>query len=73
MNHKWLENIRKEKNMTHEAVAVQSKITRHYYTMIENGNRRPSVDVAKRIAAVLGFDWTLFFEQNSNESLQRKV
>jgi putative transcriptional regulator len=31
-------------------------------TEVENGNANPSVEVAKKIAAVLGFNWTLFFE-----------
>ena len=31
------------------------------YSNIENGRRRPSPEVAQRIAKVLGFDWTLFF------------
>lgn len=30
---------------------------------IEYGQRKPSVKVAKRIAAVLGFDWTEFFKE----------
>jgi len=32
---------------------------------IELGERRPSVKVAKRIASVLGFDWTQFFEEEA--------
>ena len=36
-------------------------------TEIENGNANPSVKVAKKIAAVLGFDWTMFFEDDSND------
>lgn len=32
---------------------------------IEYGQRKPSVKVAKRIAAVLGFDWTEFFEDHA--------
>lgn len=69
MVNEWLERIRKDKNMTHEQVAARAGITRHYYTMIANGNRRPSVEVAKRIANVLGFDWTRFFEADGDESL----
>ncbi len=34
------------------------------YSKIERGEANPSVDVAKRIAAVLGFDWTRFFEDD---------
>jgi len=37
--------------------------------MIENGSRDPSVKVAKKIAAVLNIDWTLFFREKGNESL----
>ncbi|MBO6382888.1 XRE family transcriptional regulator, partial [Enterococcus faecalis] len=32
------------------------------YASIEQGRRRPSVESAMRIASILGFDWTLFFE-----------
>jgi Predicted transcriptional regulators len=55
----WLVNARG--NLTQEEVAQQSGITRQFYGMIESGERTPSVKVAKKIAAVLGFDWTLFF------------
>lgn len=55
--------------MTQEQVAELSGIKRPYYTMIETGKRRPSVDVAKKIAAVLDFEWTLFFAPDSNVSL----
>lgn len=58
----WLKNIRTEKGMTQEMVAVQAKVARAAYSNIETGVRRPSVGVAKRIASVLGFDWTRFFE-----------
>lgn len=63
---------RKEKGLTHEQVALQTGkgITRQYYGMIENGVRRPSVDVAKAIAEVLELNWTVFFDDNSNHKLQ---
>jgi len=35
-------------------------------TEIENGNANPSVKVAKKIAAVLGFDWTRFFDDEDD-------
>jgi len=65
----WLKVIRNEKNLTHSDVAKQANIERAYYTMIESGNRKPSVKVAKSIANTLGFSWTIFFEENSNTSL----
>lgn len=59
----WLKTIRRESNnLTQEQVAKMAGISRTMVTEIENGKANPSVDVAKRIAAVLGFDWTLFFD-----------
>jgi len=54
--------VRKQKNMTQEAVAKRAKIKRSSYTNIERGRRLPSVEVAKRLGDVLGIDWTKFFE-----------
>lgn len=68
---KWLQAIRCEKGMTHEEVATRSGIKRAYYTMIERGYRSPSVEVAKRIAATMEFDWTYFFGPDGNESTHR--
>lgn len=67
MSRQWLANARG--NLTHEEVAKQVGIKRQYYSMIENGSRDPSVKVAKKIAAVLNIDWTLFFREKGNESL----
>lgn len=58
----WLKEIREDKSLTQEQVAFQSEIERPYYTMIENGIRRPSPEVAKRIGAALEFNWTRFYE-----------
>lgn len=64
---KWLQDIRFSKGLTHQEVADKCGIKRSYYTMIENGTRKPSVKVAKKIAVALDFDWTLFFDSESNE------
>lgn len=58
----WLKDIRKSNSLTQEEVAIKSKISRSFYTHIENGTKTPSVDVAKKIAKTLDFDWTLFFD-----------
>ncbi|AGK51999.1 helix-turn-helix transcriptional regulator [Bacillus sp. 1NLA3E] len=67
-------NKREYLGLTQQDVAEQSdaEITRQYYGMIENGERRPSVDVAKKISNVLGVEWTIFFEINSNQKLLNK-
>ncbi|MFW5436606.1 helix-turn-helix transcriptional regulator [Paenibacillus apiarius] len=67
MGREWLREIRVEKGMTHDDVAVQVNISRQYYGMIESGIRDPSVALAKRIGAVLGLEWTLFFRHQGNE------
>lgn len=69
-NRTWLKTKRLANNLTHHDVAKASGIKRAYYTMIEQGKRRPSVHVAKSIAVVLDFDWVLFFDDKSNDSLQ---
>lgn len=58
----WLKNKRVEKGLSQQAVADGAQIARGAYSNIENGERRPSVEVAKRIGGVLGFPWTRFFE-----------
>lgn len=67
----WLQKLRNQKEMTHEDVATAANIKRAYYTMIENDTRSPSVNVAKRIAEVLDFDWTFFYDSQCNEVTHR--
>jgi putative transcriptional regulator len=68
-NNQWLVDLRTARNLTQENVAELVGIDRSYYTKIENGTT-PSVRVAKRIASVLGFNWTNFFEQNCDYTSQ---
>lgn len=56
-----LKDKRLKKNLTMRQVSEASNISESFYSMIESGERRPSVETAKKIAAVLGFDWTLFY------------
>ncbi|MDF9482602.1 helix-turn-helix transcriptional regulator [Bacillus cereus] len=58
----WLIEMRKEASKTQEYIARKAKISRSMYAMIENGERNPSVYVAKNIASILKFKWVLFFE-----------
>jgi len=59
----WLKKLRHESNLTQEQLAKMVGISRTMITEIENGNANPSVKVAKKIAAVLGFDWTRFYDE----------
>lgn len=56
----WLVNIRGER--TQMEIANLCGISQNFYSCIETGERRPSVDTAKKIANALGVDWTLFYQ-----------
>jgi putative transcriptional regulator len=64
----WLLEYRGDK--TQQEVADKAGIERSYYTQIENGDRNPSVDTAKKIATALDFNWTIFFEDECGVSEQ---
>lgn len=68
---KWLIDIRNQKNLTQEEVAKKSNISRSAYSNIELGVRSPSVDMAKKIARTLCFDWTIFFANDCPEMKQK--
>ena len=65
----WLKQHREIKNLTQEQVANLSQVSRAYYTNIERGNKRPTPEVAMRIAATLNFDWTRFYEDTETETI----
>ena len=59
---KYIEKGLAEKGFTKYQVAQILDVDRSYLTHIVKGERVPSVDMAKRIAVLLGFDWKIFFE-----------
>lgn len=63
----WLINKRLEANLTQTEVARKAKITVSHYNFIENHKRRPSPEVAKRIARILGFEeeWYRLLDEKS--------
>jgi transcriptional regulator with XRE-family HTH domain len=68
----WLKDIRVSAGMTQEAVADQAGVTRAMYGHIETGERGATVLNAKRIAKVLDFEWTLFFEEPCHDLKNKK-
>ena len=58
----WLKEIRAKKGLTQQEVANAANVDVTMICKIELGERRPSVEVAKKIASVMGFNWTRFFE-----------
>lgn len=69
----WLTQKRLDKEYTQDDVAKLAKIPRTTYSSIEQGRRRPSVENAMRIASVLEFEWTLFFENKLRDTSQKEV
>ena len=60
--------IRKERGITGAALGEKAGLSVSGLSMIETGHRRPSVDLAKRLGAALGVDWTLFFEDGDTDN-----
>lgn len=60
----WLKEIRGDKSQ--QSVADEIGIAQSTYASIEVGSRKPSVPMAKRIAAALGFNWTRFYDNDQD-------
>lgn len=61
----WLRNKRQDRPQEH--VAKMAGISQQMYSKIERGEKNPSVGVAKKIAAVLGFHWSRFYEDQPED------
>lgn len=70
MERTWL--VEKRGKLTQEQVALLSGISRSAYSNIERGTRGLSVNLAKKIASALKFDWKIFFETKRFETNQNK-
>lgn len=68
----WLIAIRRERGLLQKTVAEQVHLSQPSYCNIENGKRNPEVNTAKAIAAVLGFDWTRFYQGDADDKKQKK-
>lgn len=65
MSRIWLKDYRKDR--TQKEIADSIGTSQGFYCDIENGVKNPSVSIAKKIAEILEFDWTLFFESNTEK------
>lgn len=63
----WLREIRLNKKLTEADVARRAGIAQPFYHNIEMGFKNPSVVTAKKIADVLGFSWTRFYEDENRK------
>ena len=65
MAREWLIRERERRGLSQAEVAQQSGIVQQSYQLIENGTNRPRPGTAMKIAALLGFDWTRFYVEES--------
>jgi len=65
---KWLADLREAQGLTQHKVADLAGISQSYYAAIETGERgNPlNVDIAKKIAKALDFDWQLFYPDDES-------
>lgn len=60
-----IKELRKQLNLSQEALAYKSEVDRTYMTDVENGRRNISVEILEKIIAALEVSFTEFF--NSKE------
>lgn len=62
-----LKQLRMNINKSMKQLSKELDISESYYCLIENGDRCPSVEIAKKIANALNFDWTLFYDETTEK------
>ena len=66
MKRDWLVERREQKGMSQSKVASMAGISQSSYWEFENGKSSPKPETAQRIGAALGFPWTDFYTQKSD-------
>ena len=61
--------------MTQQEVAERARISRPFYTQIENNfnNKNVSVKTAKSLATVMNFHWTRLFDEEEERTQSRDI
>ena len=57
-----VKELRTSKGMTQEQLAKECEVQRTTITMIEIGENKPSVELAKKLGVIFEVDWKGFFE-----------
>lgn len=68
MKRDWLKEIRIQKGLKQKQVADQGGFSWQLYSHIETGRRVPRIEIAKKIANQLGFEWTRFYENIADQA-----
>lgn len=59
----WMREKRKELGLTQVQLSAKANVSIRSISHAELGQRDPEVPIAKRLANVLGVDWTKFYEE----------
>ena len=57
-----LKELRTDKGYTQEELASKCDVLRTTISMIETGDNKPSVELAKKFGEIFNVDWKGFFE-----------
>ena len=57
-----VKELRTAKGITQEQLAKECEVQRTTITMIEIGENKPSVELAKKLGVIFEVDWKGFFE-----------
>lgn len=63
-----LREMREQRGMTQAKLASRVGVTQVAISLIETGERKPSVQMAKKIASVLDIAWPDLFEEETEEA-----
>lgn len=58
----WMRDLRHKRKITMRQVAESIGVTESFISQVERGNKRPSIETAKKLADVYKVKWTKFFE-----------
>ena len=61
-----LRKVRQDNGLTQTALAEAAGVVRQTISNVECGLNAPSVDLAKKLAEILGLNWTDFFSEDED-------
>ena len=64
MKRDWLIDLRDKANLTQKEMANELGISQQHYSRIELGILNAKPKIAKQIAQILNFNWTIFYEED---------
>lgn len=65
-----LRERREERGYTQQRLAAAVGVTQTAISLIESGERKPSVKVARRLGNLLDFDWTELFDDQPTDAAE---